>query len=241
MGRRQNFDEATSGFPQGKHCCGNACARGGSAARRASAWRLAELLFAKGDRHLTAEMLHEEATGRLPVSLATVYNTLHQFTEAGLLRILAVEGTKTYFDTNTSDHHHFYHRGREHASSTSMSRARFVSNLPNPPEGMEIANVDIVVRLRPQAPGLTGGAAAAFSIALSRVRRSPGDSRASTISSRCFRPGRRPRPATGLSQPLCRKRHLAPCAVALLDRADHPRLDDGDSARAVRRGSAPAG
>jgi Fur family iron response transcriptional regulator len=47
----------------------------------------------------------------VPVSLATVYNTLHQFTEAGLLRILAVEGAKTYFDTNTSDHHHFFVEG----------------------------------------------------------------------------------------------------------------------------------
>ena len=73
---------------------------------------LATLLFAKGDRHLSAEELHEEAVGAgVPVSLATVYNTLHQFTEAGLLRILAVEGAKTYFDTNTSDHHHFFVEG----------------------------------------------------------------------------------------------------------------------------------
>ncbi|TIV76070.1 MAG: transcriptional repressor, partial [Mesorhizobium sp.] len=73
---------------------------------------LADLLFAKGDRHLSAEELHEEAIAAgVPVSLATVYNALHQFTEAGLLRILAVEGSKTYFDTNTSDHHHFYVEG----------------------------------------------------------------------------------------------------------------------------------
>ena len=73
---------------------------------------LAELLFAKGDRHLSAEELHEEALAAgVPVSLATVYNALHQFTEAGLLRILAVEGSKTYFDTNTSDHHHFFIEG----------------------------------------------------------------------------------------------------------------------------------
>ena len=73
---------------------------------------LAHLLFAKGDRHLSAEELHEEALAAgVPVSLATVYNALHQFTEAGLLRILAVEGSKTYFDTNTSDHHHFFIEG----------------------------------------------------------------------------------------------------------------------------------
>ena len=62
------------------------------------------LLFAKGDRHITAEMLYEESMrARVPVSLATVYNTLHQFTEAGLLRQLAVDGSKSYFDTNTTD------------------------------------------------------------------------------------------------------------------------------------------
>ncbi|KAF0119776.1 MAG: Fur family transcriptional regulator iron response regulator, partial [Xanthobacteraceae bacterium] len=61
------------------------------------------ILFAKGDRHVTAEMLYDEATkARVPVSLATVYNTLHQFTEAGLLREIAVDGSKAYFDTNLS-------------------------------------------------------------------------------------------------------------------------------------------
>ncbi len=70
------------------------------------------LLFAKGGRHLTAEVLHEDALkARFPVSLATVYNTLNQFTEAGLLREVAVDGSKTYFDTDASDHHHFYVEG----------------------------------------------------------------------------------------------------------------------------------
>ena len=70
---------------------------------------LGYLLFGKGDRHVTAEILHEEAvaTGER-VSLATVYNTLHQFKRAGLLRELAIEGAKAYFDTNTSNHNHFY-------------------------------------------------------------------------------------------------------------------------------------
>ena len=69
------------------------------------------ILFGKGDRHLTAEMLYEEATkAKVPVSLATVYNTLHQFTEVALLRQVAVDGSKSYFDTNVSDHHHFFRR-----------------------------------------------------------------------------------------------------------------------------------
>lgn len=109
---------------------------------------LAELLFAKGDRHLTAEQLHEEAlVAGVPVSLATVYNTLHQFTYAGLLRILAIEGSKTYFDTNISDHHHFFIEGENSVFDIADAPVRVV-NLPEPPQGMEIVNVDIVVRLR---------------------------------------------------------------------------------------------
>ncbi len=111
---------------------------------------LGNLLFAKGDRHLSAEELHEEALAAgVPVSLATVYNALHQFTEAGLLRILAVEGSKTYFDTNTSDHHHFFIEGENRIFDIAAGPVEIV-NLPEPPEGMEIANVDIVVRLRPK-------------------------------------------------------------------------------------------
>ncbi|ESY74303.1 Fur family transcriptional regulator [Mesorhizobium sp. LNHC252B00] len=111
---------------------------------------LADLLFAKGDRHLSAEELHEEAVAAgVPVSLATVYNALHQFTQSGLLRILAVEGAKTYFDTNTSDHHHFYIEGENRIFDIDSGPVT-VANLPEPPEGMEIANVDIVVRLRPK-------------------------------------------------------------------------------------------
>ena len=80
------------------------------------------ILFAKGDRHLTAEMLFEEASkARVPVSLATVYNTLNQFTEVGLLRQVAVDGSKTYFDTNVSDHHHFF---VEEPTRWSISRRR---------------------------------------------------------------------------------------------------------------------
>ena len=73
---------------------------------------LARLLFEPGDRHVTAEQLHSEANAaRVEVSLATVYNTLHQFTEAGLLREVVIEPGRSYFDTNTSDHHHFFHEG----------------------------------------------------------------------------------------------------------------------------------
>jgi Fur family iron response transcriptional regulator len=105
------------------------------------------ILFAKGDRHVTAEVLYEEAMrARVPVSLATVYNTLHQFTEAGLLRQLAVDGSKSYFDTNTTEHHHFYLEGDD--ALMDMPSEVEVGDLPSPPEGMEIARVDVIVRLR---------------------------------------------------------------------------------------------
>jgi len=105
------------------------------------------LLFAKGDRHITAEMLFEEAMrAKVPVSLATVYNTLHQFTEAGLLRQLAVDGSKSFFDTNTSEHHHFFVEGEEELMD--VPAEIHVGEVPAPPPGMEIARVDVIVRLR---------------------------------------------------------------------------------------------
>ena len=108
---------------------------------------LAELLFAKGDRHLTAERLHEEAVSHnVPVSLATVYNTLHQFTQAGLLREVAVEGAKTYFDTNTSNHYHFFCE-RDGILMDIPTDELVVKGLPEPPEGMEVSRVDVLVRL----------------------------------------------------------------------------------------------
>ena len=108
---------------------------------------LAELLFGRGNRHLSAENLHEEAMlQRVPVSLATVYNTLHQFTEAGLLREVAVDGSKTYFDTNTSDHHHFFVEDENVVLDIPVGVD--VSRIPEPPPGYEISRVDVVVRLR---------------------------------------------------------------------------------------------
>jgi Fur family iron response transcriptional regulator len=106
------------------------------------------ILFAKGDRHLTAEMLYEEAAkAKVPVSLATVYNTLHQFTEVGLLRQVAVDGSKTYFDTNTSAHHHFFVEG-DNALVDIPGADDIVGKMPVAPPGYEIARIDVVVRLR---------------------------------------------------------------------------------------------
>ena len=109
---------------------------------------LAEILFARGNRHISAEGLHEEALmRRVPVSLATVYNTLHQFTGAGLLREVAVDASKTYFDTNTTDHHHFFIED-DNTVVDIPDGEMGVGRLPEPPPGYEISRVDVVVRLR---------------------------------------------------------------------------------------------
>ncbi|MES0812474.1 iron response transcriptional regulator IrrA [Roseibium sp. SCPC15] len=109
---------------------------------------LAEILYSKGDRHVSAELLHEEAVDAdVPVSLATVYNTLHQFTEAGLLREVAIEGNKTYFDTNVSDHHHFFIEGENRVIDI-PGEGVGIGKLPTAPEGMEVVRVDVVVRVR---------------------------------------------------------------------------------------------
>jgi Fur family iron response transcriptional regulator len=106
------------------------------------------ILFGKGDRHLTAEMLYEEATrAKVPVSLATVYNALHQFTDVGLLRQVAVDGSKSYFDTNVSDHHHFFVEG-EKALVDIPETEVVLGKAPVAPEGFEVARVDVVVRLK---------------------------------------------------------------------------------------------
>ena len=108
---------------------------------------LGELLFAGTDRHVSAEQLHAEAiVGGYGVSLATVYNTLHQFTQAGLLRELAVDAAKTYFDTNTSNHNHFFIEAEGRLEDIPSDCIK-VAGVPQPPDGFEIAHVDVVVRL----------------------------------------------------------------------------------------------
>ena len=109
---------------------------------------LAELLFSKGDRHFSAEALHAEAlAANVPVSLATIYNALNQFTTAGLLREVAIEGHRTYFDTNTSSHHHFYIESEERLVDIPNGSLRVVG-VPETPSGKEIDRIDVIVRLR---------------------------------------------------------------------------------------------
>lgn len=108
---------------------------------------LGGLLFGGEDRHVTAEQLHAEvvALGE-HVSLATVYNTLHQFCRAGLVRELAIDGTKAYFDTNTSNHNHFLLEETGQLMDIPGDSIE-VAGVPVPPDGMEITHIDVIVRL----------------------------------------------------------------------------------------------
>ncbi|MGB8279145.1 MAG: iron response transcriptional regulator IrrA [Methylovirgula sp.] len=111
---------------------------------------LAALLFSKGNRHVTAEALLAEArAARVQASYATIYNVLKCFSDAGLVRCLAVEGHPMIFDTNTSPHHHFFFEDSAKITDLAFGDV-MITGLPQPPEGYEIAKVDVVVRLRPK-------------------------------------------------------------------------------------------
>jgi Fur family iron response transcriptional regulator len=114
---------------------------------------LARLLFGSDesaplDRHVSAETLHGEAQQhKMRVSLATIYNTLNQFTKAGLLREVVVEPGRSYFDTNVSDHHHFFLEADGELRDI-PGKAVVLSALPQAPAGTEISRVDVVIRVR---------------------------------------------------------------------------------------------
>ena len=110
---------------------------------------LAALLVGDGrNRHVTAESLYESAqSGGEPVSLATVYNTLRAFTEAGLMAEITVDATRSYFDTCAEDHPHYYWE-RDGRLTDAPARSVEFARLPEPPDGVEISKVDVVIRLR---------------------------------------------------------------------------------------------
>jgi Fur family iron response transcriptional regulator len=109
---------------------------------------LARMLFAQGNRHVCAEMLFEEANrAKVSVSLATVYNTLREFTKVGFLRQVAIDSSKSYFDTNNTEHQHFYLEDKHELMDIPATDVA-IGRVPFPPVGYEIARVDVVVRLR---------------------------------------------------------------------------------------------
>ena len=110
---------------------------------------LAALLFDSPHRHVTAEQLQCEAQAKsIKVSLATIYNTLHQFTDAGLLREVVIEPGRSYFDTNIDDHHHFFVESSGQLQDIPVSGISLAC-LPVAPDGMQITRVEVIVRLEP--------------------------------------------------------------------------------------------
>ena len=108
---------------------------------------LTSLVFGQGERHLSAESLHDEALrAKVPVSLATVYNTLRRFTECGLLREVLVAPGKVYFDTNAADHHHFFFEGTGMLEDIPADHVT-LSKLPPTPAGSDVSRVDVIIRL----------------------------------------------------------------------------------------------
>src|SRR4051812_14601363 len=112
--------------------------------QRLDLWRV---LFSKGHRHVSAEDLHDEAErAGVRISLATVYNALHQFTRAGLINEVVIDGARTYFDTNVGDHHHFFVEGE--GRLIDMQHDVGLTDIPAPPEGTEIVAGEVVARVR---------------------------------------------------------------------------------------------
>ncbi|WOI55773.1 iron response transcriptional regulator IrrA [Palleronia sp. LCG004] len=110
---------------------------------------LAALLVGDGrDRHVTAESLYAASreTGEA-VSLATVYNTLRAFCDAGLMQEVTVEGSKSYFDTRMDDHPHFYWEDDGRLTDAPAEELK-IESLPTAPDGTRISAVDVVIRLR---------------------------------------------------------------------------------------------
>ena len=109
---------------------------------------LASILFDGAHKHLTAEQVHAAARKkRMRVSLATVYNALHQFTSAGLLREIVIDSSRVYFDTNTGDHHHFFEENTGCLTDVPASSVH-IAKLPKVPAGARLDRVDVIIRLR---------------------------------------------------------------------------------------------
>lgn len=108
---------------------------------------LASLMFIGEDHHMSAESLHKDAANAgVSVSLATVYNTLHQFTQAGLLREIVVDSGRSYFDTNTLEHHHFFFEDKGTLEDIPSGDV-VLAELPDAPAGSKISRVDVIIRV----------------------------------------------------------------------------------------------
>jgi Fur family iron response transcriptional regulator len=130
-----------------RHDCADLLRRAGLRPTR-QRMMLGAFLFSNGGRHVTADKLHAEAVeANMQISMATVYNTLNQFTEAGLLRQIGVDGSKSFFDTNPSTHHHFYVDQEDRLLDVPEPGIE-IDQLPQPLPGYQVSRVDVIVHLR---------------------------------------------------------------------------------------------
>ena len=108
---------------------------------------LADLLFARGKWHVTAEALYSDALAAgVNVSLATVYNALHTFPAKGLLREISIDSTRSYFDTNTEEHHHFFFEKSGQLADIDNADVK-LTRMPEAPDGLTVSRVDVVIRV----------------------------------------------------------------------------------------------
>ena len=111
---------------------------------------LAKLIFTDKDQHMSADQLYQKAQEKgFHISLATIYNTLNQWAKMGLLRRVAVYSGAVYFDTNVSNHYHFYDKEKDDLIDLPSNQVQF-TNLPLAPDGMQIKNVDVVIYISAQ-------------------------------------------------------------------------------------------
>ena len=109
---------------------------------------LAELLFKPDQRHVTADILYREALkAKVPISIATIYNTLHKFTDVKLLKEVAVDSHRTYFDTNTEEHYHFFYKDQDILEDIPLKKIKLL-NLPDLPKGTKIDSINIIIKLQ---------------------------------------------------------------------------------------------
>lgn len=139
---------------------------------------LGGLLFRRGHRHVTADDLHQEATrAGAYLALATVYNTLNQFADAGLVRKVCINGERTYFDTDPDSHHHFYIEAEDRILDVPADQVSF-GRLPEPPDGYEITDIDVVIRLMRRERAADGGPSQARDAGSKRRRATPNNASA---------------------------------------------------------------
>ena len=99
--------------------------------------------------HFTVEALNKKISknGNEKISLATIYNTVEAFNDAGYLKEILTSKNKRYYDTNIKSHHHFYDEGSRELTDINYNQVK-LSKVPTPPKGKKIKNLEVVIRVQ---------------------------------------------------------------------------------------------